>query len=185
MNLMPFDELNTFKAQLVSHFDEEGHIRSRKDCDDIIDEMLDLYLLACADGAEQVNADMGTDYSIGVHRAADIIEREVAGKTWRERVNDYFETGGTIADIERIAETEMHRDYNEAGYVTAEAVGATTKVWHCLMLPDSRDEHILLDGVTAPIDGYFYTYTGAYAMFPGEFGDPENDCNCLCYCTYQ
>ena len=30
-NVMPFDELNTFKEQVAIHFDEAGHIRSKED----------------------------------------------------------------------------------------------------------------------------------------------------------
>lgn len=184
MNPLPFDEINKFKETLSTHF-ENGKVRSERDRADIIDEMLDLFLLAAANGSAFANESLGTDYNIGMKTAVDIIDREVAGKTWRQRVNEYFDNGGTEADIVRIAETEAHRDSNEAGYVTASKVGATKKVWHCMMLPTSRDQHIALDGVSSPIDGYFYTYTGARTMFPGEFGDPENDVNCLCWLSYE
>lgn len=185
MTILPFDELNKFRDTLAVHFDTEGKIRSKRDEEDIIDEMLDLFLLSAALGSASANEDLGTDYHIGTKTATDIIDREVAGKTWRERVQEYFENGGTAADIMRIAETESHRDANEAAYVTATEAGATTKTWHCMMLPTSRDQHIWLDGVSSPIDGYFYTYTGAKAKFPGEFGEPENDVNCLCFCTFS
>ena len=181
---LPFDELNTLKQTLPIHF-EDGKIRSQQDKEDIIDELLDLFLLACANGVEQTNEDLGSDYHPGIKRVTDIIDREVAGKTWRQRVDEYYENGGTIDDIIRIAETEAHRDANEAAFDTAKNAGATEKVWHCMMLPTSRDQHIELNGVTAPLDGYFYTYTGARTMYPGEFGEPENDINCLCWLTYK
>lgn len=184
MSIMPFDELNLFKAKLSAHF-ENGAIRSKQDEEDIIDELLDLFLLACANGVEQTNADLGGDYRPGIKRVTDIVDREVAGKTWRQRVADYFANGCTEADIIRIAETETHRDSNEAAYITAQANKATKKTWHCLMLPTSRDSHIWLNGVSVPLDGYFYSINGGKTQFPGEWGIAEEDCNCYCYLTYS
>lgn len=183
--LMPFDELNALKESLPSHFNEEGRIKSEQDKEDIIDEMLDLFLLAAANGVEQTNADMDGDYHPGMTIVADIVDRAIAGKTWRDRVNDYYENGGTLADIVRIAETETHRDANEAAYITAKANGATTKTWHCMMLPTSRDSHIYLNGTEVPIDGEFYSFMGGSTQFPGEWGIADEDCNCYCFCTFS
>lgn len=184
MNPLPFDELNKFKESLSTHF-ENGVIRSEQDKEDIIDELLDLFLLAAARGQEQANESLSSDIHLGTKTAVDIIDREVAGKTWRDRVNEYFENGGTEADIARIAETESHRDTNEAAYVTATKAGATKKVWHCMMLPTSRDTHIYLNGVEAPIDGEFYSFNGGSTKFPGEWGIAEEDVNCLCWLTFE
>ena len=183
-NPLPFDELNTLDVAITRHFGEDGKIRSEEDCEDIIDEMLDLFLLATANGVEQTNADLDGDFHPGMSEVDAIINREVAGKTWKARVYEYYENGGTKADIMRIAETETHRDSNEAAYITAKANGATSKVWHCMLLPTSRDTHIYLDGVTAPIDGEFYSFKGGSTKFPGEWGIAEEDCNCLCWLTY-
>ena len=128
MNPLPFDELNIFKTKLSAHY-ENGVLRSKQEEEDIIDEMLDLFLLAAARGSASANEDLGTDVHIGMKTAVDIIDREVAGKTWRERAREYFDNGGTEADILRIAETESHRDANEAGFVTAEKAGAMKKRW--------------------------------------------------------
>ena len=185
MSVMPFDELNTLKDSIGIHFDAEGKIRSKEDCEDIIDEMLDLFLLAYANGQEQTNEDLASDVKATLPEVMDTIDKEIDGLTWRDRVWKHFEEGGTQADIARIIETETHRDSNEAAYKTASKAGAKTKTWHCMLLPTSRDQHIFLDGVKSPIDGYFYTYTGAKARFPGEFGEADNDCNCLCFVTYS
>ena len=184
-SVMPFDELNAFKGQLQIHFDESGHIRSKEDEEDIIDEMLDLFLLAYANGEITTNADLGSDITATSEEAMSTINRDIAGKTWEERVREYFESGGTIGDIIRVAETETHRDSNEAAYRTAVAAGATTKEWHCMLLPTSRDTHIYLDGVTAPIDGEFYSFKGGSTQFPGQWGIAEEDVNCLCWLTYS
>lgn len=185
MSIMPFDELNAFKEQLQMHFDEEGHIRSEEDEEDIIDELLDLFLLAYANGNEYINQQFGTAYFPEVDKVMLTIDRKIAGKTWRDRVHEYFQNGGTIGDIIRIAETETHRDSNEAAYESAKNAGATQKVWHCSMLPTSRDSHVYLDGVSAPIDGEFYSFRGGSTKFPGQWGIAEEDVNCLCWLTYS
>ena len=184
MNVMPFDELNNFKLNLSSHF-ANGLPKSKQDEEDIIDELFELFLLSYANGVESTNQDLDFNFTPTLDDALKTIDREVAGKTWRERVEDYFSTTVTEADIIRIAETESHRDSNEAAYETAKAAGATEKVWHCMMLPTSRDSHIYLDGVSAPLDGEFYSFKGGSTLFPGQWGIAEEDCGCLCWLTYR
>ena len=182
--LMPFDELNTFKTvQLPSHF-ENGKIRSEEDLEDIIDELLDLFLLSYAQGVTLTNSDLASEIAPELDDVMRVVDREVAGKTWRERVRDYYENGGTEADIVRIAETEAHRDSNEAAYETARKAGATTKTWRTVGDDRVRDTHFWLDGVTAPIDGEFYNYKGESTQFPGQWGIAEEDVNCRCWVTY-
>ena len=185
MNIMPFDELNAFKDRLAVHFDEEGHIKSKKDEEDIIDEMLDLFLLAYANGVEATNAELSTDVVPTLDDVMLTVNAKIAAKTWEERVREYFVSGGTMGDIVRIAETETHRDSNAGAYETAKAAGATEKVWHCMMLPTSRDTHVYLNGVTAPIDGEFYSYMGGSTKYPGQWGIAEEDVNCLCWLSYR
>ena len=184
MTILPIDELNRFNSELSIHF-ENGQIRSLKDLEDIMDEMEDLFLLSAAIGVEAANSDLGTRISLPVEQIADIVYQPVAGEVWNNRVLAYYDKGGTEADIQRIAETEMHRITNEAAYDTARMGGATTKTWNCSMLPTSRDTHIYLDGVSAPIDGYFTTFMGNSTLYPGEFGVAEEDVNCLCWLTFN
>lgn len=185
MDLMPFDELNRFKETVSIHFDESGRVRSREDAEDIIDELFELFLLSYAHGAEATNLDLGTEIEPERDRAIASVNERIAGKTWEERIWEWFDNGGTESDFIRIAETESHRDANTGAFDTAVRAGARTKRWHCMMLDDSRDTHIYLDGVSAPIDGWFYTFTGSATQFPGQFGLPEEDCNCLCWLTYE
>lgn len=182
--IFPFDELNAFKAKLPVHF-ENGRIRSKEDCEDIIDELLDLYLLAMANGVNAVNSQFNTDIQLADGDIEKIVYQKIDGATWEDRIWTWYNEGGTEADIVRIAETETHRDGNTAAYETAIKAGATGKTWICMMLPTSRDTHIYLDGVTVGIEDEFYTYMGNHAMFPGEFGVAEEDCNCLCELSFK
>lgn len=102
----------------------------------------------------------------------------IAGKTFRDRVLD----GKTAEDILRIIDTEAHRDFNAGAFNAAKASGVTglKKTWRTRMDDKVRDTHSYLEGVSVDLDDYFYTYTGASALYPGQFGEPDEDCNCRC-----
>lgn len=187
-SILPFDELNSFAERLRKRF-PDGRLPDSKNAkeeeEDIIDEMLDLFLLAYAQGNSMTSETLSFDWTPSVEDAMEVIDKEVAGKTWRQRVEDYFANGGSADDLIRIAETEAHRDANESALVTAKKAGATAKTWHCMMLPSSRDTHVYLDGVTVPIDGKFYSFKGGSTQFPGQWGIAEEDVNCLCWLSFK
>ena len=182
---MPFDELNKFEDGLAIHFDAEGKIRSKQDAEDIIDELLDLFLLSAAHGMEAVNADMDSDILLPLDVALGIVDTRIDGKTWRDRVMDYYESGGTEYDIRRIAETESHRNANAAAFETARQAGATMKTWNTMRDDRVRETHDYLDGVSSPMDGSFYSFKGGSTLYPGQWGIAEEDCGCRCWLTYQ
>lgn len=177
------DEINALEDRLSVHF-EDGRIKSKRDRDEIIDELEDLFLLAYLNGVESVNATMGTSIKPTTDAIEATLGEVIDGKTWKDRVNEYYDNGGTVYDIARIAATEAHRDANAAAFDTAVQAGAKTKTWHCMMLDSSRDTHVYLDGVEAPIDGYFYSFMGGQTQYPGQWGIAEEDINCLCWLTY-
>lgn len=183
--IFPFDEINAFKENLHTHFDSEGHIASRKDCEDIIDEMLDIFILALANGISTVNDQFGTDVELDVDTVDGIVNKKIDGVTWKDRVWSWFDTGGTEGDIVRIAETEAHRDGNEAALETAKGAGATKKTWMTMLDDRVRDTHSYIEGVTVGIDEEFYTYDGDHAQAPGLFQLPENSINCRCELMYS
>ena len=182
-SILPFDELNSFEASLRERF-ADGKL-AKEDEEDIIDEMLDLFLLAYAQGNSVTNANLSSDWMPTVDDVMKVIDVKVAGKTWRERVEDYFANGGSVDDLVRIAETETHRDANTAALDTAKKAGATSKTWVTMGDEKVRDPHQYLDGVTIGIDDEFITYDGGHAKAPGLFGVPELDINCRCYLIFS
>ena len=90
--IMPFDELNVLRESLPAHF-EDGKIRSREDLEDIVDELLDIFLLAYARGASYTNAYLSSGIEPTMDDIKRVIDRKVVGKTWRERLEDYYESG--------------------------------------------------------------------------------------------
>lgn len=186
MDVMPFDELNALKESLPQFFNEGGKgFKSKQDYDSLLDMLEDLFLLAYANGVESTNLSLSSNYEPTLDEVLKTIDADVAGKTWRDRMQEYFDNGGTVDDVARIAETETHRDANAGAYGAAVASGATKKVWHTMMDDRVRDSHYWLEGVSAPIDGEFYNFRGESTMYPGQWGIAEEDINCRCWLTYK
>ena len=180
MDLLPFDAINKLESELPIYF-ENGKIRSKVDLDDIIEDMFGVFLLSYMRGNNLTNP----DHKPTLKTVMQTIDDEVQGKTWRERMRDHFNEGGTIDDVKRIIETEAHRDANTAAYKAAKAAGCTMKTWNAVMDERTRDTHAYLNGVTIPIDAEFYSFRGGSTMFPGQWGIPEEDVNCRCWLTYK
>ena len=164
-SVLPFDELNRFTTLIRERYTEP--LKPTDDKEDIIDEMLDLFLLAYATGNSVTNSNLASGYAPTLDDAMDVVDAEVAGKTWRDRVEEYFDNGGTADDIVRIAETETHRIANTAALSTARYAGAKSKTWVTMLDDRVRETHDYLEGVTVGIDDEFITYDGDHAAAPG------------------
>lgn len=180
-SILPFDELNRFDSEIRERFGKESlQKRDKREEEDIIDELLDLFLLAYAMGNSVTNDNLSSNYEPSVDDVMKVVDAKVAGKTWRERVEDYFANGGTGEDIARIADTEMHRIANTAALDTAKYAGAKSKTWVTMLDDRVRDTHDYLEGETVGINDDFYTYDGDHASAPGLFELAENNVNCRC-----
>lgn len=183
MTILPIDEINALGEKIKPHFDEDGKIKSREDAEDIIDEMLDLFLLSYANGAMATNGELGTKKMPSVDDMDMAVFAMVAGETWRDRVMGYYESGGTLYDIQRIAETDATRIYNQGALdavVANDATGSAMKRWQTMEDDRVRDTHSYLQGMEVPYDSDFYSYDGDHAPAPGLFALPENNINCRC-----
>lgn len=87
----------------------------------------------------------------------------------------------------RIARTEGHRVQQSATLdcqrKAIERGADVVKQWDSTLDGATRPDHVELDGQTADVDEPF-SVGGMTAMFPGDFGDPSEDCNCRC-CLLQ
>lgn len=83
----------------------------------------------------------------------------------------------------RIARTEGHRIQCQSAYDAQKAAiskGAdVVKQWNSVLDGRTRPHHRQLDGQIRELDEPFEV-SGMEAMFPGDFGDPAEDCNCRC-----
>ena len=187
-SILPFDELNSFTLKLRGMF-PDGRLPPREEAreeeEDIIDEMLDLFLLAYAQGNTVTSENLSFDWTPTVDDAMETVDKEVAGKTWRQRVEEYFSNNGSVDDLIRIAETEVHRDANESALATAKRAGATRKTWVTMMDDKVRETHDYLEGVTVGIDDEFITFDGDRAIAPGLFELASNNVNCRCELVFN
>ncbi len=82
-----------------------------------------------------------------------------------------------------ITRTEGHRIQSASNYnacVDAKAKGAdVVKQWSAALDARTRSSHRSLDGQIKEVEEPF-EIGGKKAMYPGEFGDPAEDCNCRC-----
>lgn len=82
-----------------------------------------------------------------------------------------------------IVRTEAHRIQQASTYDAqkgARAKGAdVVKQWDSTLDGDTRPTHRHLDGQIREVDKPFEA-DGKEAMYPGDFGDPAEDCNCRC-----
>lgn len=178
-SVLPIDELNIVNTRIIERFGQEK-ISNTDDYEDVIDELLDLFLLAYARGNEVTNSNLSSNWKPSLDAVMETVDKKIAGKTWRDRVREYFENGGTSGDLIRIAETETHRIANTAAIDAAREGGATSKTWITMLDEKVRDSHQYLEGETAGIDEDFYTYDGDHAPAPGLFDLAENNVNCRC-----
>jgi len=177
-SVLPFDELNRFSTQIRERFGETKLVKD--DSEDIIDMLLDLFLLAYSTGNNVTNMNLGSAWTPTLNDVTKTVNKKVAGKTWEDRVKEYFSNGGSVDDIVRIAETETHRIANTAALETAKKAGAKSKTWVTMMDDRVRETHDYLEGVTIGIDDEFITFDGDHAFAPGLFDLTENNVNCRC-----
>ena len=188
---MFFDELDAFLTDFKTRNFPQDEKKPITEEEDIIDELLDLYLLAYFEGSQDAGRELLIDVEPSVEDAQKAINRPIEGKTFEERVREYLngdmgKTTGTPGEaIARVADTDSVRIYNEAKLATAREIGATEKTWNTMMDDKVRDTHAPLDGVSAPIDGYFYTWDADKAMAPGQFDKAENNVSCRCWLTFS
>ena len=185
-SILPFDELNAFRVKLLERY-PDGKLVIKDDFEDILDWMLDIFLLAFAQGKEYAEQSLFAEvyWEPSTKVVMETINKEVAGKTWIERVEEYFASGGSVDDLVRIAETEAHRDGNEAALMTAKGLGAKKKTWVTMLDDRVRDTHAFLEAVSVGIDDEFYSFDGDHAPAPGLFENPENNVNCRCQLSFS
>lgn len=184
MTFFPWDRINSLENQAEEALKQARTGNFRAEVDKYIDRVTEAfeidYMLGIYDASSQLDKEIDPDYK----DIKSVIDRKIAGKDYKERIEEYF-GNGTPYDIARVVATDAHRIYNEAIFEGGKKAGATSKTWNCMMLPTSRDTHEYLDGTTVPMDAPFYTFKGNSAMFPGQFGVAEEDINCLCWVSIR
>lgn len=188
-NLMPFDELNTFKGMVTEYKTEPLTLfEKEKKREEILDYIDFLLFESYVYGNVQAMYDLGIIDKdpaeiVDQKRAEEVITKPVADKTYRERITEYLDDdNSTVEDFVRVAETDSTRIYN-TGVVDggkASGVPGVMKQWITMEDERVRSTHEYLQSMAVPLDRDFYTYDGDHARAPGLFTLPENNINCRC-----
>ena len=113
------------------------------------------------------------------------ITRGIAGgMTYNDIARNITATTRTpLSNARRIVQTEGHRIQQASTFDAQQASKAkgadVVKQWDSTLDGDTRPTHRKLDGQIREVDEPFEE-DGKKAMFPGDFGDPAEDCNCRC-----
>lgn len=174
--MLPFDEINRMSRETIS---TESSVTETEDF------VEDILLMAYALGYEEITDLLGITDEADPQKIYAVLDKDIAGKTYRDRIREYVGTG-SIEDIYRVIETESHRVYETAKYDTAVESGRPLmKRWDTMLDDRVRDTHSYIEGMSVPLDAKFYTFDGDSALFPGGFELASNNVNCRCSITYS
>lgn len=92
-SILPFDELNKVSDQIRVRLMESATqaVRSDEVREDVLDMLLDFFLLSYAMGNRATNENLSADWIPQAEDALRTINKKIAGKTWEDRVNEYFD----------------------------------------------------------------------------------------------
>lgn len=173
--MLPFDEINRMSREQIT---------TESTAEEAEDFVEDLLLMAYALGFEEMAVLLGLDEKPSSESVYAVVDKKIAGETYRERIRKYVETG-SVEDIIRVIETEAHRVFEEAKYDTASGSGRPVmKRWDTMLDDRVRDTHVFLEGSYVPLNAKFYTYDGDSAYYPGGFELASNNVNCRCSVSY-
>ena len=189
MNLMPYDELNTFKAMVTEYktapLTNSEQARLRLDIEDYIEFLLiEAYVYGNVQAMQDLGLlDLDPKDLIDEDEMKRVINEKIANKTFKQRIEEYLDDeNSTIEDFQRVAETDATRVYNTGVVDGGKASGVQGVMKQWITIDDSRvrSTHEYLQGMVVPLNEDFYTYDGDHARAPGLFSDPANSINCRC-----
>lgn len=116
--------------------------------------------------------------------SAEITRGLATGSTYEDMARNLsFKTKAPLARANTIIRTESHRiqqaSAEDARQVSKSKGADVVKQWDATLDGDTRDTHRQLDGQIRETNKKFSVGTKE-AMYPGDFGDPAEDCNCRC-----
>ena len=137
----------------------------------------------------QISGGLYSSLGVDVSKLKKSISREITrgiatGLTYGDIARNISSVSkAPLARAKTIARTEGHRiqqaSTNDAQKLAKSKGADVVKQWDSTLDGLTREIHRLLDGQIREVDDPFEA-SGRKAMFPGDFGDPAEDCNCRC-----
>ena len=183
---LAFDEINSL---MDTSFDNASELDSEKRARKIKNDVLEILVYAYYSGVKAASEMLKKDLNIDRDMMMEIIYLNIDGKDWEDRIEFYI-FASDREGVKRLVQTEYHRIWNAGAQDGATAYGKLTgkqvkKKWNTMLDDRVRDTHWYLEGNTVPVGGFFRTYDGDYALYPGDFQHAENNVNCRCYITFS
>ncbi len=180
---LDFDELHVFAEETFAHRENETAEQRRKRIeDDILDFLLDMYLLGFLSTGLP---DIGEPDPA---RIRAVLYQEIAGENIIDRILKHIEEDSAPL-FGMLIESEAHRVSEQGGRDAAKncerAGHGVFKIWNTMEDDRVRATHDYIQGYRAPIDVPIYTFDGDYAQCPGGFQNVENNAGCRCWLTYE
>lgn len=143
--------------------------------------------------AIQTDSKLSTDLYSALGVDTGKLKKTISAEISRGLASDmaYSDIARNIAAVSKaplsraktIVATEAHRIQEASTYDVhqkAKAKGANiVRQWNSILDGDTRRNHRRLDGQIREV-GEPFEIDGMKAMYPGDFGDPAEDCNCRC-----
>lgn len=137
----------------------------------------------------QLKTDLYTELGVDVTKMKKSISSEISrgiasGQSYSQIAQNISKTTkAPLSRVKNIVETESHRINQAASYdasKVAKSKGADVlRQWNSTLDGATRPTHRRLDGQIREMDEPF-EMDGKKAMYPGDFGDPAEDCRCRC-----
>ena len=86
-SVLPFDEINQLNESIRKRFKDKEQIEP----EDILDEMLDLFLLTYATANRVTGESLDYEYEPTTEEVMETVNKTVAGETWRQRAEEYLD----------------------------------------------------------------------------------------------
>lgn len=175
------DELNVLTQASYEQADSED-IQAK--INQIADDVLSFLIHAYTMGMEHASLMLAHDLTVDVEEMDEAIFLMIEGKTFEDRVADHV-IADDLSGLRTLVESEFHRVYNTAvqdggeDFVANGTLGVN-KDWITVRDNKVRKTHEYLEGASVPLEEYFYTFDGDYALQPGGFTKAENNVNCRC-----
>ena len=144
--------------------------------DTIAEELRERYIEALAE--------MGDDIDSTVIAYVDKFSKDFV-ETTVKRISDEYYTSNDRAEV--TAENEANTILNFEDFKDALESGKKYKTWITERDDRVRDTHVVMEGVTIPIDDYF-TVGDSYMLYPKDTGNGasmEEISNCRCSIPYS
>lgn len=137
----------------------------------------------------KIKEDLYTDLGVDTKAMKKAIKAEVSrgiasGLSYNDMARNLNNAMGTgLSNARRIVRTEGHRiqeaSADDAREVAKSKGADVFKQWDATLDGETRPTHRELDGKIVETNDLFKVH-GKSARYPGDFGDPAEDCNCRC-----